>query len=160
MAREWHKKELKFTFVQSALEIADKAAAAFSLELRHPFCDRRLVEFCFALPSEQKVRNGWTRSITRRALVGCLPPEVQWRRDKSNLAPSLRRSLLTFDRAVLEDTCADDPPLISDYVDIEKLRELYQQCRDGRDSGEFVLFKAALLRCWLARESDARAQKK
>ncbi len=159
MAREWHKKELRFTWIQTAFEIADKAAAAFSLEIRHPFFDRRLVEFCLALPTEQKVRNGWTRSITRRALGGCLPPEVQWRRDKSNLAPNLRRSLLAFDRAVMEDTCADSPPLISDYVDTAKLCGLYEQCCNGCNSGELVLFKAALLRCWLARASDARTRK-
>jgi asparagine synthase (glutamine-hydrolysing) len=150
MAREWHKKELKFTFVQSALEIADKAAAAFSLEVRHPFFDRRLVEFCLALPTEQKVRNGWTRSVVRRALDGSLPPEVQWRLGKSNLAPNMRRSLLTFDRAVVEDTCADNPPLISDYVNIAKLCGLFEQCCNGRESGAFILFKAALLRGWLA----------
>lgn len=149
MAREWHEKQLRSAFLQSALEIMDKAAAAFSLEVRHPFLDRRLVEFCFALPTEQKVRSGWTRSIVRRALAACLPPEVQWRRGKSNLGPNFRRGLLTFDRGLLEATCADSPPVISGYVDIAKLRGLYERCCQSDDGDEFVLFKAALLRRWL-----------
>jgi asparagine synthase (glutamine-hydrolysing) len=150
MAREWHEKELRSAFLQSALEIADKAAAAFSLEVRHPFLDRRLVEFCLALPTEQKVRSGWTRSIVRRALAECLPPKVQWRRGKSSLAPNFRRGLLAFDRALLEDTCADNPPVIGRYVDIAKLRGLYERCCQSRHGDDFMLFKAALLRCWLA----------
>jgi len=159
MARAWHEKELRSAFLQSALETADKAAAAFSLEVRHPFLDRRLVEFCLALPTEQKVQSGWTRSITRRALAGCLPPTVQWRRGKSNLGPNFRRGLLTFDRALLEDTCADNPPVIGRYVDIAKLRGLYERCCQSRDGDEFVLFKAALLRRWLALICDARPEK-
>ncbi|HXV27610.1 MAG TPA: lasso peptide isopeptide bond-forming cyclase, partial [bacterium] len=45
-----------------AIELADRATQAFSIEHRYPFCDKRLVEFCLALPPEQKFRNGWTRS--------------------------------------------------------------------------------------------------
>ena len=37
----------------------DQIAGRAGIEVRHPFSDRRLVEFCLALPPEQKVRNGW-----------------------------------------------------------------------------------------------------
>ena len=41
-----------------ALEVLDKAAAAFSIEQRYPFWDKRLVEFCLAIPAEQKLNKG------------------------------------------------------------------------------------------------------
>jgi asparagine synthase (glutamine-hydrolysing) len=151
-ARERHYEGLTSAFLQHVLEIADKTAAACSLELRHPFFDRRLVEFCLALPTEQKVRKGWTRSIVRRALAPYLPREVQWRWDKSNLSPNFRRGLLTYERARFERMCASaaGPQRIGDYVDLAKLCSLFRQCAEGVRGCEFMLFKAAVLTCWLA----------
>src|SRR5256885_791866 len=68
-----------------ALEAADKSAAAFGLEARYPFFDRRLIEFCLALPAEQKLGQGWNRIVMRRATEGILPSEIQWRPKKGNL---------------------------------------------------------------------------
>ncbi|NJO66017.1 MAG: lasso peptide isopeptide bond-forming cyclase, partial [Richelia sp. RM2_1_2] len=55
-----------------ALEVLDKAAAAFSIEQRYPFWDKRLVEFCLAIPSEQKLHKGWSRMVMRRAMTNIL----------------------------------------------------------------------------------------
>ena len=57
-----------------ALERYDRVAAACGIEPRHPFLDRRLVEFCLALPWEQKLSGGWTKRIVRRAMKGILAP--------------------------------------------------------------------------------------
>lgn len=46
IAREQHWRSLTAGLLPYTLEVADKAAAAFSLEGRYPFFDRRLVEFC------------------------------------------------------------------------------------------------------------------
>jgi len=49
-----------------------KAALMFSVRPSYPFYDKRLVEFCLALPPEQKLRDGWSRFILRRASSHCL----------------------------------------------------------------------------------------
>lgn len=45
-------------------------------DYRHPLTDRRLIEFCFAVPENQYLRNGVTRFLARRVLADRLPPEV------------------------------------------------------------------------------------
>ncbi|MEJ2649820.1 MAG: lasso peptide isopeptide bond-forming cyclase, partial [Sedimentisphaerales bacterium] len=82
-ARKKHLLSLRSGIIPLSLELLDKTATAFSLEPRYPFYDRRLVEFCLSLPAEQKLSNGWTRSILRRSMEGVLPQEVQWRLRKS-----------------------------------------------------------------------------
>lgn len=59
---------------QYAMEFIDNRGAYYPIESRYPFWDRRLMEFCLALPLEQKLKNGWTRVILRRAMKGILPP--------------------------------------------------------------------------------------
>jgi asparagine synthase (glutamine-hydrolysing) len=54
--------------------------AAYQLEVRDPTMDKRLLEFCFAIPQTQFVGDGKNRWLMRRAAQGLLPPEVQWER--------------------------------------------------------------------------------
>jgi asparagine synthase (glutamine-hydrolysing) len=59
----------------------------FGLEMRQPFRDRRLVEFAFAVPSEQLWRDGWSRVVFRNALKELLPEKVLRRRGKGMFLP-------------------------------------------------------------------------
>jgi asparagine synthase (glutamine-hydrolysing) len=59
----------------------DRNSMAHSLEVRHPFLDHRLLEFLVNIPSEWKIRNGWTKYVLRQALPE-LPNDIRWRRDK------------------------------------------------------------------------------
>ncbi|HEX2779600.1 MAG TPA: asparagine synthase-related protein, partial [Gemmatimonadaceae bacterium] len=145
---------------QLTLEMADKCAASFGVEARYPFFDRRLIEFCLALPDEQKLDGGWTRLVLRRAMAGILPPDVQWRPDKGNLSPNFHRALrssaaIRFDR---ESLAALEP-----YVDIDALRDLadgYARAERtlARAEDGHTLFRAVVLSRWLARrDSNAPA---
>jgi asparagine synthase (glutamine-hydrolysing) len=53
------------------------------IEARYPYLDRRLVEFAMAIPMDQKLRIGETRSVLRRAMQGILPEKVRTRRRKA-----------------------------------------------------------------------------
>jgi len=64
-------------------EIEDRAAAAAGIEQRHPFYDRRLAEFGFALPESQRWARGETKVVMRRALDAVLPGAVRRRNDKA-----------------------------------------------------------------------------
>jgi asparagine synthase (glutamine-hydrolysing) len=80
------------TAVQS--EVFSHLAAHTGVEVRHPFHDRRLVEFCLGLPGEQRLSGGWSRLIQRRAMAGVLPEAVRWRRDKVIPIQSVSRALM------------------------------------------------------------------
>lgn len=86
----------------------------------HPFYDVRLMEYCLSLPADQKLRDGWTRSILRRAMRDILPPVIQQRSSKGDLSPNFARGLLQNDHlhALLED----GPDELYQYVDKAVLR--------------------------------------
>jgi asparagine synthase (glutamine-hydrolysing) len=66
--------------VTLALEHLDRSLAWLGLEARHPFHDRRLIEFALAVPSKQHWWGGYSKSLLRRAMRELLPPAVRERR--------------------------------------------------------------------------------
>ena len=136
-----------------ALEVFDKAAAAFGIDLRHPFWDKRVVEFCLALPSEQKLHQGWSRIILRRAMADVLPTEVQWRTDKTNFLPNFSHGLLAFERERLDEVILWGSEAIKEYVDILALHEAYRRFVSspsrGKASEVFAMWRAISLALWL-----------
>lgn len=65
------------------LEMDDRSNAWAGVEGRHPFYDRRVVEFCFAIPEEQRAPLGLTKFVLRNAMKGLLPESIRERRTKS-----------------------------------------------------------------------------
>lgn len=64
------------------LRYDDRTAAAFGLESRPAFLDRRLVEFALSLGWDYKLHGGWTKYVIRRYLDRYGFPEIAWRREK------------------------------------------------------------------------------
>lgn len=151
-ARETHCMGLNQALYAYTLEIADKASAAFEIEARYPFFDRRLMEFCVALPAEQKLGNGWNRYIQRRAMSGILPPDVQWRPRKGNLSPNFYLRLLDFERERLEEISLRGTAELAPFIDAEAVRAAYTAYQKGHSQGQgegIQLFAALNLALWL-----------
>ncbi len=74
--------ELRSAGLPEILHAEDALSMAFSLESRLPFLDHRVVEFCFSLAYHEKIGQGWTKLLLRRATPGILPDAVRLRRHK------------------------------------------------------------------------------
>ncbi len=135
-----------------SLEVADRAAATFSLEPRYPFFDCRLVKFCLALPAQQKLSAGWTRAIMRRAFTRLLPDEICWRGTKSDLNPNFKRGLIAFEREQIHKTIIRGEGPVREYADIPALRRAYgRYLRRNSDRDALTVWKAVTLDLWLDR---------
>jgi asparagine synthase (glutamine-hydrolysing) len=67
-------------------EITERGAAVFGIEERHPFTDRRLVEFCLALPEEQRWRGTTLKFVLREAMRGLVPESVRVKSEQPDLS--------------------------------------------------------------------------
>jgi asparagine synthase (glutamine-hydrolysing) len=149
--RETHYRRLMEAGMPRTLETLDKAAGAYGIELRFPFWDKRLIEFCLSLPPEQKISKGWTRMVMRRAMKDILPQQVQWRVGKTNMHPGFKRGLLEFDQARLEQIILHNPEAIEKYVNITALQQAYQRYLSQEATAEEVnsIWRAVSLALWL-----------
>lgn len=73
-----------FSTLQGTMDIVGLSRALHGLETRSPLADRRLLEFCLAVPDRQYLRGGTTRWLARRTLADRLPPEVIANRQKGS----------------------------------------------------------------------------
>jgi asparagine synthase (glutamine-hydrolysing) len=62
----------------------DRMSMAHAREIRLPFLDYRFVSQLVPLPTQFKLRAGWTKWIFRKAMQPLLPHAIAWRKDKQN----------------------------------------------------------------------------
>jgi len=138
------------------LEVADHAAMSFTIEPRYPFFDKRLVEYCLALPAEQRIYRGWTRMVMRRAMTGILPEKIQWRGGKADLGVNFLRSLLARESKLIEEMLRNPAQAIWQYADHQALQRTYQQSLSTESKRNVLsLWQAATLQTWL-QQGDSR----
>jgi len=148
-ARELHHFDLSWSSRQRDFENLDGIASVFKLDLRHPFGDRRLIEFCLALPPEQKIRGGYTRAILRNALASSLPEEIKTRVGKADLDLAFYFGMREYERVDLGEMLFSEPQMIDRYIDSTLLREAYHDFMNGNNENAAFLWRAAFLALWL-----------
>ncbi|WP_414468883.1 lasso peptide isopeptide bond-forming cyclase [Methanobacterium sp. ACI-7] len=145
-AHEWHYHHLSSGIFQHALEEMDKISAANFIELRYPFFDKRLLDLCLSMPSDQKMKNGWNRIVMRRAMENVLPYEIQWRYDKAITDNVINSSFMKFGEKELEEMLSEEN-VISKYIDFEKLDKIYQKFKLNAYKEEYPGFEQSII--WL-----------
>jgi asparagine synthase (glutamine-hydrolysing) len=155
--REYQLKILKSPAQAAALETLDRSAAAFGIEPRLPFVDRRLMEFCLSLPASQKLHHGWSRVVMRRAMKR-LPRKIAWRRKKADLSPNFRRGLQLFDGAILSGILREESSSASSYLNLPQLTEAYSRYQAEHSTTSWrdglMMWKVAVVVRWLGQRQQ------
>jgi asparagine synthase (glutamine-hydrolysing) len=113
------RRDLESGWIYMDLETAAREAAELGLDERHPFFDRRVVEFAAAIPDDQRCRGGLTRFVLRNALGNRLPPSVRARTSSGNGSARVARAVERmvaqglFERMLL----AENGWVVADVVD-------------------------------------------
>jgi asparagine synthase (glutamine-hydrolysing) len=134
----------------AAVERYNRVASRHAVEPRHPFLDRRLVEYCAWMPLELRQRDGWPKWALREAMAGRLHRDLAWRRGKEHLGPYVNQALfsqIASGDASLETLSAEVRPFV-DAAKIAKLPPLGRPEAYGEWGWEPRLFVAAL-QAWL-----------
>lgn len=63
----------------------DRGAMQHGVEIRMPFMDYRLVDYCFSLSTNDKIGKGYTKLVLRNAMKDLLPDSIRLRKNKIGL---------------------------------------------------------------------------
>jgi asparagine synthase (glutamine-hydrolysing) len=144
--------------VARAFETLHRAGDQVGVELRFPFYDRRLVTYALAIPDREKLRDGWPRSVLRRAMEGILPPKVQWRRSKIDFGPELVVGLVHHHGDLLHEVLRDHAA-VGEYVDLGMARRHVKALLAAPEAANpldlFALWRVVFLALWLNNRSAA-----
>jgi asparagine synthase (glutamine-hydrolysing) len=109
------------------------------------------MEYCLAMPVEQKFNNGWYRMILRRSMKGVIPSEVQWRNDKVYYFPVAKHRFNSEKYG--GNLILNKIHLIDKYVDMELINELYGKKEEINESELLTLWSIIVLLSWLDDEN-------
>ncbi|TPW18598.1 MAG: asparagine synthase (glutamine-hydrolysing), partial [Halothiobacillaceae bacterium] len=73
---------LRHSSTYNSVRSYQQVGAAHGIEVRHPFFDRRLMEFSFAIPDDLWLRHNYPKWLLRRTMTPHLPATVCWNRNK------------------------------------------------------------------------------
>ncbi len=151
-AKEAHLRDLTSGTVPLSFESLDKISASCNIQVRYPFYDKRVVEYCFAIPVDQKLTDGWTRFFYRNSLAGIVPEEIRWRYSKANFDPFFKGGMLRFARPLLEEVISGKFVDLAPYLNPARLDALYRRYLSGGycSTGEVeIIYRSIILSKWM-----------
>ena len=136
------------------LRYGDRNSMAHSREVRLPFCDHRIAEFCFSLPPHLLMGDAETKRLLRRAMKGILPENIRTRWNKQGFLPPqsawFRNDLLPL----AEETISSRVFAERGYWNVP----WWKSCLDRFKSGEAVLastlWQPVIAEAWQAHFAD------
>lgn len=112
--------------ITCGLEGYDRVAGRYGVELRDPWADKRVVEFCLRLPLAYRVRQGWTKFLVRAAFAADLSVRVRQRLGKEHLGWHFANRLMDESQELIAHTMAQEMATIAAYMDSQAVQRLYE----------------------------------
>lgn len=110
-------------FMQTLLDRKDRMSMYSGLEVRVPFCDKRIAEYMYSVPWEYKDYMGREKGILRKAAEELLPESVLWR--KKNPYPKTHNpAYLAAVSEILIDILDDKDSPIFEIADYDAVKNL------------------------------------
>lgn len=112
-------------FMATLLDRKDRMSMAHGLEVRVPFCDYRLVEYAYNIPTDYKNYNNREKGLVRHAMEGLLPQHVLWRK-KSPYPKTHNPNYLELLSGRLQALLKNDDCRLTEIVNADALQELLE----------------------------------
>jgi asparagine synthase (glutamine-hydrolysing) len=110
--------------------------AMYGVGVRRPTMDQRIVEFCFALPEDQFLREGLPRRLARLAMADRLPSEVLESRQRGLQAADWFERLSAIRRQISDELAQlERSALARRTLDLPRMHRLVENWPRG-DWGE------------------------
>jgi asparagine synthase (glutamine-hydrolysing) len=132
---------------EDILALSDRLSMRHALELRVPFLDHPLVEFCASIPSGMKIRQTTKKYLLKRVARKFMPDEIIDHRKQgfaSPMAAWLRTDLKDYVRSTLSPERLERHGLF----DAEAVRSLLDEHQSRRESHERQLFALMMFQKW------------
>lgn len=136
--------------VDDMLHYFDRASMAHSLEVRVPFLDHHVVEFCATIPSELKVRGLTTKYLLKRAARGLVPDRIIDKPKVGFFNALVDHWMHTQGQSAISDYLLQPRPAFADFIDQRVVEELIAGQGRRPGSNGRLLLSLLMLEVWLA----------
>jgi asparagine synthase (glutamine-hydrolysing) len=135
---------LPFFFEQSG-----RIAASMRIEARHPFSDRRIIEFFLSLPLKMKTFGPLPKRVIRVGMKGILPENVRCRTRFAHPGGSFATSLVARSASILEPaTFGNILASVGEYVNVNWVEAMRLSALRGEANSSSSLWQILSLAVW------------
>jgi len=131
------------------LHYFDRASMAHSLEVRVPFLDHELVEYCATIPSELKVRRLTTKYVLKQAARGIVPDRIIDKRKIGFFRGASHGWIRSQFDGAIKDYLFAPSPAYAELLERETVEELLREAMHTRRRVQ-VAFAILILEVWLS----------
>ena len=143
--------DAQLALVDDMLHYFDRASMAHSLEVRVPFLDHHVVEYCAGIPANLKVRRLNTKYVLKRAARGILPDHIIDKRKIGFFAGSVDGWFRDQASGAITNYLLAPEPRYAEFLDPEVVRELVRRhAAAPRGADARLLLAILMLEVWLS----------
>jgi asparagine synthase (glutamine-hydrolysing) len=138
--------EINTVLPDSVLMKVDKMSMAHGLEVRPPFLDHRMVEYCYSLPANLKLRGFTTKWLLKHAMEKRLPEGIAMRKKQGFSIP-----MKNWIRGELMDYTRDEvfsSKLIADHFNKDSLERFWTEHQTRRNNHSHLFWTLLNLSLW------------
>jgi asparagine synthase (glutamine-hydrolysing) len=141
----------QLALVDDMLHYFDRASMYHSLEVRVPFLDHHVVEYCARIPPGLKVQRLKTKRVLRHAARGLVPDRVIEKKKLGFFRPAVEQWLGAQTAGPVQDYLLASDPRYAEFLDRDEVVALVTAGlgRPGR-SQPHLLLAILMLEVWLA----------
>ncbi len=131
-----------FSFISHLLRYEDRNSMAHSIETRVPFLDHEFVQKAASLPTNYKLRNGWTKAPLRKYMEDKMPQNVVYRKNKLGFSVPQEKWLNELNGYFQENLL--DNPKSRKYFNMEQIQDIFKN-----KSNDEMRFKFVMVEMWM-----------
>jgi len=138
--------EINTVLPDSVLMKVDKMSMAHGLEVRPPFLDHRMVEYCYSLPANLKLRGFTTKWLLKHAMEKRLPTGIAMRKKQGFSIPMknwIRGELMDYTRDEIFSS-----KLIGEYFNMSSLNSFWEEHQLRRHNHSHLFWALLNLSLW------------
>jgi asparagine synthase (glutamine-hydrolysing) len=137
--------------VDDMLHYFDRASMAYSLEVRVPFLDHHVVEYCATIPASFKVHRLETKHVLKRAARGLIPDRIIDRRKVGFFNGAVDDWFRAQMGGAMSDYLLGPNPRYAEMLDRREVERLVRAHVNGSDtSNGYLLLSVLMLEVWLS----------
>jgi asparagine synthase (glutamine-hydrolysing) len=137
--------------VDDMLHYFDRASMAHSLEVRVPFLDHHLVEYCATIPARHKVRRLDTKHVLKHAVRGLIPDRIIDKPKIGFFHTAVDDWFRAQTRGAISDYLLGPSPMYAEMLDRSQVERLVAGHASGTDTRNArVLLSVLMLEVWLS----------
>jgi asparagine synthase (glutamine-hydrolysing) len=141
--------EIRSSLPDELLMFGDKLSMAHGLEGRVPYLDRTVVEYAQRLEAHMKIRGRTGKWLHRRVCERFLPASILARKKRGFAVNVVDQWFHSSVQGALPEMLMDEGSLMYSLLQPQRVRQLLDDHRTGKQDNHKVLFSLVMIEQWL-----------